>query len=85
MAQRIFFRREAQRSPEQYKDVLQMHTLKSVRVGFGSRKRNETFAELAIRYGKNLDAGGKLAEKFIFAVRAPTFEASRDIFNLGLW
>jgi len=31
-------------SPGQYKDFLQMPTLKSVRVGFGSRKKNETFA-----------------------------------------
>jgi hypothetical protein len=44
-----------------------MATLKSVRVGFGSKRKNENFAELAILSGKNLDAGRKLAEKFVFA------------------
>jgi len=53
-------------APEMYSDLLKMTSLKSVRVGFGSRKKNEDFAELAIRCGKNLDAGGKLAEKFVF-------------------
>lgn len=54
-------------SPEQYKDLLQMPTLKSVRIGFGTRRKNEAFAGLAIRCGKNLDAGGKLAREFVFA------------------
>lgn len=53
-------------SPEQYAPLLQMPTLKSVRVGFGSRKKNDAFAQLAMRLGKNLDAGGKLAAKFVF-------------------
>jgi hypothetical protein len=53
-------------APAQYTNLLQMATLKRVRVGFGSKRKNESFAELAIRSGKNLDAGGKLAEKFVF-------------------
>jgi hypothetical protein len=53
-------------APQKYTDLLKMTTLKSVRVGFGSRRKNEDFAELAIRCGKNLDAGGKLGEKFVF-------------------
>jgi hypothetical protein len=53
--------------PAKYIDLLKMASLKSVRVGFGSRKKNEDFAALAIRWGKNLDGGGKLATKFVFS------------------
>jgi hypothetical protein len=53
-------------APEKYTDLLKMTTLKSIRVSFGSRRKNEDFAELAIRCGKNQDAGGKLGEKFVF-------------------
>jgi hypothetical protein len=43
-------------SLKQYSDVLRMPTLKRVHAGFGSRKKNATFAELAILHGKNLEA-----------------------------
>ncbi len=38
--------------PEKYRDLLQMATLKSVLVGFGSRKKNRDFADLGTRHGK---------------------------------
>jgi hypothetical protein len=53
-------------APAQYEPLMRMPTLKSVRVGFGSQRKNEAFAELATRNGKNLDAGGKLGEQFVF-------------------
>jgi hypothetical protein len=53
-------------APEQYTDVLRMPTLKSVRVGFGSRRKNEDFEELAARYGKNSDGADKLGKRFVF-------------------
>jgi hypothetical protein len=53
-------------SPEQYKDLLLMPTLEWLHVGFGSQKKNEAFGELAIRYGKNLDAGSGFPKKFVF-------------------
>jgi hypothetical protein len=40
--------------PEQYKGLLLMPTLERVHIGFGSQKKNDAFAELAIRHGKNL-------------------------------
>ena len=52
--------------PEQYKGLLLMPTLERVHIGFGSQKKNDAFAELAIRHGKNLDAGGRFTEKFVF-------------------
>lgn len=54
-------------APEQYEPLMSMRTLKSVRVGFGSQKKNDAFAESATRNGKNLDAGGKLGKQFVFA------------------
>jgi len=53
--------------PGKYEALLSMPTMRSVRVGFGSRKKNEAFAELATRNGKDLDAGGKLGKQFVFA------------------
>ena len=52
--------------PEKYTDLLKMITLKSIRVGFGSQRKNERFAELVTRCGKNSDAGGKLGKEFVF-------------------
>ena len=52
--------------PKKYEALLSMPTMRSVSVGFGSRKKNEAFAELATRNGKNLDAGGKLGKQFVF-------------------
>jgi hypothetical protein len=52
--------------PGKYQPLLSIPTMRSVRVGFGSRKKNEAFAELATRNGKNLDAGGKLGKQFDF-------------------
>lgn len=54
-------------APEQYEFLMRMPTLKSVRVGFGSQKKNEAFAQLATENGKNLDAEGKLGNQFVFA------------------
>jgi hypothetical protein len=51
--------------PNQYDDLLNMTTLKRVRVGFGSRKKNVAFEEQAILHGKNLDAGDGYP-KFVF-------------------
>lgn len=52
--------------PEQYKGLLLMPTLERVHIGFGSQKKHDAFAELAIRHGKNLDAGRRFPEKFVF-------------------
>jgi hypothetical protein len=52
-------------NPKQYSDLLNMSTLKRVRVGFGSRKKNVAFEEQAILHGKNLDAGDGYP-KFVF-------------------
>jgi hypothetical protein len=53
-------------APEQYEPLMRMPTLRSVRVGFGSQKKNEAFAALTTQNGKNLDAGGKLGKQFVF-------------------
>lgn len=53
-------------APEQYEPLMWMPTLKSVRVGFGSQKKNQAFAKLATQSGKKLEAGGKLGEQFVF-------------------
>jgi hypothetical protein len=54
------------RSAKKIRNILSPMCFFIVGQPFGSRKKNETFAELAIRYGKNLDAGDKLAEKSVF-------------------
>jgi hypothetical protein len=53
-------------TPGDYAALLRMPTLKSVRVGFGSQKKNKLFAEQAMQFGKNSDAGGKLGTRFVF-------------------
>ena len=53
-------------SLQQYKDLLPMPTLKRVHVGFGSRKKNNEFEELAIRHAKNLDPDSGFPQGFVF-------------------
>jgi hypothetical protein len=53
-------------SPQQYAGILLMPTLKYAHIGFGSRKKNRNFEELAILHGKNLDADSSFPKTLIF-------------------
>jgi len=48
--------------PEKYKDLMLMPTLRRLRVGFGSRRKNEEFESLVLRSGKTTDT----SHQFIF-------------------
>jgi hypothetical protein len=52
--------------PERYEGLLSSPTMRSVRVGFGSQKKNDAFADLAKRNGKSSDSTGKLGKQFVF-------------------
>lgn len=41
-------------APEKYAGLLQMPTMKSLLIGFGSHKKNRDFEEMAIKFGKKI-------------------------------
>jgi len=45
--------------PQQYEFLCRIPTLEKVRVGFGSKKKNQKFEEMMMRAGKARFSGGK--------------------------
>lgn len=52
-------------APKNYEPLLESPTLKKVHIGFGSRKKNESFARLAVSRGKHVHSGWRVPDEFV--------------------